>query len=131
MSTPLLETRAHLEQMKTMLETMKKQQQMRGLEQLNKRMAERVAKGNSWRQLKGIDSIMYEIKHPGNVHTVVGLGYVLLQWFSSVSQWPVIWHSLLSFCPWLSIALCYSLILKISFVCRFIREKQKFRKSII
>lgn len=62
--------------MKEMLETMKKQQQLRGIENYKQRMAQRQATHNSWRQMKGMQLFLHELNHPGNKPFAIGLGYV-------------------------------------------------------
>ena len=65
---------ADLAFMKEKMETMKKQQAMRGVDQYKARMAERAATHTSWRQMKGFQLMMHEINHPGNKPFVIGLG---------------------------------------------------------
>lgn len=60
--------------MKEKLEIMKKQQSLRGVENLKKRMAERAATHNTWRQMKGMQLVAHELSHPGNKPFVIGLG---------------------------------------------------------
>lgn len=67
---------ADLAFMKEKMATMKQNQQMRGLENYNKRMTERATTHNTWRQMKGFQLAMHEIKHPGNRAFVIGLGWV-------------------------------------------------------
>ena len=69
----LAENYAAMQKMRQMMETMKKNQDLRGVENLQKRMAER-AKRNTWRQMKGMELVMHEIKHPGTSPFVIGLG---------------------------------------------------------
>lgn len=73
----LAENYAALEQMRGLMETMKKNQAYRGVEGLNQRMAAR-AKHTTWRQMKGVQLFMHEINHPGNQPFMIGLGYVVL-----------------------------------------------------
>jgi hypothetical protein len=73
----LAENYAALEKMRSMMETMKKNQEYRGVEGLKQRLAAR-AHHTSWRQMKGVQLFMHEINHPGNKPFVIGLGYVQL-----------------------------------------------------
>ena len=65
---------ADLAFMKEKMATMQQNQQMRGLENYNKRMTERMTTHKTWRQMKGLQLAMHEIKHPGNRAFVIGLG---------------------------------------------------------
>jgi hypothetical protein len=71
----LAENYAALEKMRSMMETMKKNQDYRGVEGLKQRLAAR-AHHTSWRQMKGVQLFMHEINHPGNKPFAIGLGYV-------------------------------------------------------
>lgn len=60
--------------MRAVMEALKKNQELRGVENLKKRMAERAATHTTWRQMKGMQLFMHEINHPGNKPFVIGLG---------------------------------------------------------
>jgi hypothetical protein len=60
--------------MRSMMETMKKQQAQRGISGLETRLAHRAATHKSWRQMKGMQLVMHEINHPGNKPFMIGLG---------------------------------------------------------
>lgn len=62
-----------LDRMREMMEVMKRNQALRGEENLQKRMAERATR-QTWRQMKGMQLVMHEISHPGNRAFVIGLG---------------------------------------------------------
>jgi hypothetical protein len=63
-----------LTRLRDLMETMKKNQELRGGVQLEKRMAERAATHKTWRQMKGMQLAMHEMNHPGNKPFVIGLG---------------------------------------------------------
>jgi len=68
---------ADLAFMREKMQIIQKQQAMRGIENYYQRVAARVNKPNkTWRQMKGMELAMHEIKHPGNRPFVIGLGYV-------------------------------------------------------
>lgn len=69
----LKENYAAMHEMRQTMETMKKNQELRGVEGLKQRMAAR-AKHNTWRQMKGMQLFMHEINHPGNKPFMIGLG---------------------------------------------------------
>jgi len=53
---------------------MKKNQELRGIDGLKKRMAERANKPDkTWRQMKGMQLVMHEINHPGNKPFAIGM----------------------------------------------------------
>lgn len=62
---------ASLDELRKTMETMRKNQELRGVEAYEKRMAER-AKKNTWRQMKGMQLFMHEVNHPGNQPFVIG-----------------------------------------------------------
>jgi hypothetical protein len=63
-----------MHKMRAVMEALKKNQELRGVENLKKRMAERAATHTTWRQMKGMQLFMHEINHPGNKPFVIGLG---------------------------------------------------------
>jgi hypothetical protein len=65
-----------LTRLRSMMETMKKNQELRGGEALEKRMATRATTHKTWRQMKGMQLAMHEMNHAGNKPFVIGLGYV-------------------------------------------------------
>jgi len=67
---------AALERMRGMMETMKQNQSIRGVEGWKQRMAHRAATHNTWRQMKGMQLVMHEINHPGLKPFAIGFGYV-------------------------------------------------------
>jgi hypothetical protein len=67
-----------IEKMRSVMETMRKNQSLRGVENLKLRMAQRASTHTSWRQMKGMKLFLHEINHPGNQPFVIGLGYVRL-----------------------------------------------------
>ena len=69
----LAENYAAMGRMREMMETLKKNQAMRGEEGLAKRMAERAKTHNTWRQMKGMQLVMHEVNHPGTKPFVIGL----------------------------------------------------------
>ena len=58
--------------MREKMAIMRKNQSLRGPENYAKRMAERAATHKSWRQMKGMELVMHELKHPGNRPFVIG-----------------------------------------------------------
>ena len=62
-----------LASMRTMMETMKKNQSLRGEAGLAERTAAR-AQRKTWRQMKGVELMMHEINHPGNKPFAIGFG---------------------------------------------------------
>jgi hypothetical protein len=62
--------------MRELMETMKKNQSMRGEAAYHQRMAQRATR-NTWRQMKGMQLVMHELNHPGNKPFVIGFGYVI------------------------------------------------------
>lgn len=65
-----------LNRLRSMMETMKKNQELRGGEALQKRMATRASTHKTWRQMKGMQLAMHEMNHAGNKPFVIGLGWV-------------------------------------------------------
>ncbi len=55
------------------METMKQNQALRGEAEHAKRTALRAKTHNSWRQMKGMQLFMNEIKHPGNKPFAIGI----------------------------------------------------------
>lgn len=48
----------------------------RGPEGYARRMAHRAATHNTWRQMKGMDLVMHELRHPGNYPFAIGFAVV-------------------------------------------------------
>jgi hypothetical protein len=63
-----------LTRLRSLMETMKKNQELRGGEALVKRMNTRAATHKTWRQMKGMQLAMHEMNHAGNKPFVIGLG---------------------------------------------------------
>jgi hypothetical protein len=61
-----------LAKMRAHMAMMKKNQDMRGLENLKLRMAHRAATHTSWRQMKGWQFFWHEVNHEGNKPFVMG-----------------------------------------------------------
>merc|ERR1712232_273105 len=74
-----------MERQKTLLAKLKYDIENRGEAKLAERMQVRNATHKSWRQMKGVQRIMYEVNHPGNFPFVVGLGVVGLMGYSMYS----------------------------------------------
>ena len=55
------------------MEKMKKNQELRGIENYKKRVAHRAATHKTWRQMKGVQLALHEINHPGNKPFAMGL----------------------------------------------------------
>jgi hypothetical protein len=66
---------ASLDELRKTMEIMRKNQELRGPENFEKRSAER-AKKNTWRQMKGMQLFMHEVNHPGNKPFVIAAGIV-------------------------------------------------------
>jgi len=65
---------AALDKMRAMMETMKKNQSLRGEDGLRRRMEARASKPQkTWRQMKGMQLVVHEINHPGNKPFAIGL----------------------------------------------------------
>lgn len=61
--------------MKQMLDTMKKQQSLRGVEHYQQRLEARaLASKNNWRQMKGMKLMMHELSHPAVQPFAIGVG---------------------------------------------------------
>lgn len=65
-----------LQESRQMMETMRKNQALRGLEPYLERKKLRATTHNTWRQMKGVQLFMHEINHPGNKPFVIGFWYV-------------------------------------------------------
>lgn len=55
-----------------MMETMKQNQALRGLENYKQRKLERSTTHQTWRQMKGLQLMMHELNHPGNKPFAIG-----------------------------------------------------------
>ena len=55
-----------------MMETMKQNQALRGLENYKQRQMQRSTTHQTWRQMKGVQLMMHEMNHPGNKPFVIG-----------------------------------------------------------
>jgi hypothetical protein len=67
---------------RSVMETMKKNQSLRGIENYVKRKEVRATTHKTWRQMKGMDLFMHEVNHAGNKPFVFGFWYVF--------SWPFI-----------------------------------------
>jgi hypothetical protein len=66
-----------LHNLRTVMHTMKTNQELRGSEALQQRLMTRATKPNkTWRQLHGIQLALHEIRQPGVQPFMIGLGYV-------------------------------------------------------
>lgn len=75
---PSIEQRkASLEGVRNVMLNMKKNQDLRGVDQLKKRIAIR-ATNNTWRQMSGAKLFMHEVNHSGNKPFVIGAAYVAI-----------------------------------------------------
>ena len=55
-----------------MMETMKQNQSLRGIENYQQRKLTRSTNNQTWRQMKGMQLMMHEMNHPGNKPFVIG-----------------------------------------------------------
>lgn len=55
-----------------MMETMKQNQALRGIENYKQRKLARSTTHQTWRQMKGVQLMMHEMNHPGNKPFVIG-----------------------------------------------------------
>ena len=55
-----------------MMETMKQNQSLRGIENYKQRKLTRSTNNQTWRQMKGMQLMMHEMNHPGNKPFVIG-----------------------------------------------------------
>jgi hypothetical protein len=55
-----------------MMETMKQNQALRGLENYKQRKLARSTTHKTWRQMKGMQLALHEINHPGNQPFMIG-----------------------------------------------------------
>jgi hypothetical protein len=67
---------------RSVMETMKKNQSLRGIENYVKRKEVRATTHKTWRQMKGMDLFMHEVNHAGNKPFVFGFWYVFLYTFT-------------------------------------------------
>jgi hypothetical protein len=63
-----------LQESRNMMETIRKNQALRGIEPYLERKKVRATTHNTWRQMRGMKLFMHEINHPGNKPFVIGLG---------------------------------------------------------
>jgi hypothetical protein len=73
-----------LHETRSVMETMKKNQSLRGIENYVKRKEVRATTHKTWRQMKGMDLFMHEVNHAGNKPFVFGFWYVFLCTFNSI-----------------------------------------------
>ena len=69
---------------------LKYNQASRGVQGLQARVAQRAATHKTWRQMKGMDRVMFELTHPGNKPFMIGFavttGTFLYMYFASLGS---------------------------------------------
>ena len=68
----LAESYEALAQTRQMMETMKQNQSLRGIENYKQRKLARATTHKTWRQMKGLELMMHELNHPGNKPFAIG-----------------------------------------------------------